>query len=211
MELLKENILDLQTDTIKVLKHLSRLLMSNSTSQSVVEKEIDDYMCELETLCIKSRNMLEGFKMNDVVSPNYDADSIVSEFAGSVDVTSEGWLHIRLNTLLPSCKYKLSNYIGDTITRLLKSCSVELPYFESAFLAVVEHCNMDNHNSLDNDNKAWKMIPNSLKGIVIEDDSQFVLSIGLFAKKSEDLHCDIYVLPLEDAAFFMNYFDKDAI
>ena len=70
---------------------------------------------------------------------------------------------------------------------------------------------MDKHNSLDNDNKAWKMIPNSLKGIVIEDDSQFVLSIGLFAKKSEDLSCDIYVLPPEDAAFFMNFLEQNIV
>lgn len=210
MEHLKKYISDLQADTIKVIKPLSRILMSN-TSQSAIEKEIDDYLCGLETLCVKSRNMLEGFKINDVISLEYEADSIVSEIAGSVDVTTEGWLHIRLNTLLPSCKYKVSNYIGDTITRLLKNCSFELPYFESAFLAVVEHCNMDKHNSLDNDNKAWKMIPNSLKGIVIEDDSQFVLSIGLFAKKSEDLSCDIYVLPPEDAAFFMNFLEQNIV
>ena len=55
------------------------------------------------------------------------------------------------------------------------------------------------------------MIPNSLKGIVIEDDSQFVLSIGLFAKKSEDLSCDIYVLPPEDAAFFMNFLEQNIV
>lgn len=211
MEHLKSKVSELQSDTVKVLQCLSRLLMSNSKSQSVIEKGIDDYMCELETLCVKSRNMLEGFKMNDVVSPNYEADSIVSELAGSVEVTSEGWLRIRLNTLLPSCKYKVSNYIGDTISRLLKSCSCELPYFENAFMAVVEYCNLDKHNSLDNDNKAWKMIPNALKGIVIEDDSQFVLSIGLFAKKSEDLHCDIYVLPPEDASYFMNYLEQDMV
>jgi len=211
MEELKPVVLDLQMGTVKVMQGLSRLLMSNSNSQSVIEKRIDDYMFELETLYVKSRNILEGFKMNEASVKPFESESFLTEISGSIDVTTEGWLHIRLNTLLPSCKYKVSNYIGDTISRLLKSYNLELPYFENAFMAVVEYCNLEKHNSLDNDNKAWKMIPNALKGNVIEDDSQFRLSIGLFAKISEDIHCDIYVLPPEDAAFFMDFLEKYAV
>ena len=87
----------------------------------------------------------------------------------------------------------------------------ELPYFETAFLAIVEHCNSENHNALDNDNKGWKMIPNALKGRVIEDDNQFVLSIGLFAKLSDEPRCEIYVLPPEDGMIFMDLLEKDML
>ena len=121
MEELKPVVSDLQMGTVKVMQGLSRLLMSNSNSQSVIEKGIDDYMFELETLCVKSRNMLEGFKMNEASVKPFEPESFLTEISGSIDVTTEGWLHIRLNTLLPSCKYKVSNYIGDTISRLLKS------------------------------------------------------------------------------------------
>ena len=50
----KETLSDLQNDTVKVMQCLSRLLMSNSESKVVVEKKIDDYLCELENLCVKS-------------------------------------------------------------------------------------------------------------------------------------------------------------
>ena len=39
---------------------------------------------------------------------------------------------------------------------------------------------------------------------MIQDDSQFMLSIGLFAKISEDVRCEIYVLPPEDGSIFMD-------
>ena len=107
--------------------------------------------------------------MNEASVKPFEPESFLTEISGSIDVTTEGWLYIRLNTLLPSCKYKVSNYIGDTISRLLKSYNLELPYFENAFMAVVEYCNLEKHNSLDNDNKAWKMIPNALKGLFASD------------------------------------------
>ena len=74
-------------------------------------------------------------------------------------------------------------------------------------MAIVEFCNFDNHNALDNDNKYWKMIPNSLKGKIIKDDTQFYLSLGLFTKMSQDLHCDIFVLPQNDMAKFVEILD----
>ena len=93
----------------------------------------------------------------------------------------------------------------------MDGCAEELPYFDRAFLAIVEYCNYEKHNALDNDNKGWKMIPNALKGRVIADDSQFILSVGLFAKLADDARCEIYVLPPEDGANFMEMLSSDAI
>lgn len=211
MEQYKKTLSDLQNDTVKVIQCLSRLLMSKSESKGVTEKRLDEYLCELENLCVKSRSTLEGFRISGEVSEDYIPDKNIAEVTGDIEVTFEGWLHITLNTLLPSCKYRTSNYIGDTISRLIKYYGQELPYFEDAFLAIVEYCNDENHNSLDNDNKGWKMIPNALKGSVISDDSQFVLSVGLFAKMSEDIRCEIYVMPPEDGSSFMDLLAQNMI
>lgn len=211
MEQYREILKSLQNDTIKIMQCLSRLLISNSESKGVIEKGIDDYMYELENLCLKSRTYLEAYKSpKDYQQMLYETGK-VSDVYGSIEVTFEGWIHISLNTLLPSGKYKISNYLGDTISRLVKEFSGELPYFETAFLAIVEYCNFENHHSLDNDNKGWKMIPNAIKGRVIPDDNQFILSVGLFAKLSENPHSEIYILPPEDAANFMEILANDAL
>lgn len=44
-------------------------------------------------------------------------------------------------------------------------------------------------------NKSWKMIPNAIKGRVVEDDEQFKIDIGLFSKISDTPACHIYVIP----------------
>ena len=211
MEEYKKTLSDLQSNTVKVMQGLSRMIMSNSESKTVLEKNMDEYLCELENLCVKSRSALDTFKISGEVSDYCTPDKIVAEVAGSIEVTYEGWLHITLNTLLPSCKYRTNNYIGDTINRLIKHYDGELPYFENAFLAIVEYCNDENHNSLDNDNKGWKMIPNALKGRVILDDSQFVLSIGLFAKISDEVRCEIYVMSPEDGSIFMDLLTQNML
>lgn len=39
------------------------------------------------------------------------------------------------------------------------------------------------------------MIPNAIKGRVVEDDEQFKIDIGLFSKISDTPACHIYVIP----------------
>ena len=115
MERYKETVSMLMQDAANLFCSLEKLKSSNSQSASVIEKDIDDYLCELEVLCLKSRVLLDGYKQVQVVSDSYTTNTVVSDIAGEIEVTHEGWLHIRLNTLLPNCKYRISNYIGDTI------------------------------------------------------------------------------------------------
>ena len=212
MELLKEQVAILQKDAQNILTRLDALYETNSKSKVVVERAIDDYLWEVESLCVKSRIRLDGFRSSKNESDLFHQENSPIEVAGSIEVTFEGWLHITLNTLLPNCKYRVSGYIGNTISRLVKEYEYDdLPYFEKAFLAIVEYCNHDNHNALDNDNKGWKMIPNALKGRVIKDDNQFILSIGLFSKLSENVKCEIYVIPPEDGGIFMERFTSDLL
>ncbi|MBQ2707581.1 MAG: hypothetical protein IJF67_04895 [Clostridia bacterium] len=200
MDNFKQTTAALQSDVTRISNLLARLRPA----------AIDDYLCEIESLCVRSRVLLDGYNRAHVVSECHSGDAL-TKIAGSIEVTPEGWLHITLNTLLPNCRRRVSSYIGDTICRLMDGCTDELPYFDRAFLAIVEYCNYEKHNALDNDNKGWKMIPNALKGRVIADDSQFILSVGLFAKLADDARCEIYVLPPEDGAEFMEMLASDAI
>ena len=199
MDNFKHTTESLQADVIHISHLLARLRPT----------VIDDYLCAIESLCIRSRILLDAYNRSYVVRKCHRGDAL-TEIGGSIEVTPEGWLHITLNTLLPNCRRRVSSYIGDTIRRLMDGCTEELPYFEQAFLAIVEYCSYENHNALDNDNKGWKMIPNALKGRVISDDSQFILSIGLFARLADDTRCEIYVLPPEDGAIFMEMLASDA-
>lgn len=211
MEEFKKTLSNLQSDMVKVLQCLSRLLMSNSKSVNVIGRQMDEYLCELENLCIHSRIAMENYRPAAIHQKTNSVNDTIDNICGNIEVTHEGWLHITLYTLLPNCKYRISNYIGDTIGRLVQNCGYTLPYFDKAFMAIVEYCNFENHNALDNDNKGWKMIPNALKGSVIEDDSQFVLSIGLFTKLSEDIRCEIYVMPPEEGSIFMEMLSAETI
>lgn len=211
MKSLKESLQNLQSNEMQILKIMSNILLSNSMSGKVLAKQMDDLLFCMENQCIQARVMLEQFRPVDSGMAQPYAADVISDIAGNLEVTSEGWLHITLCTLLPSCRHRVSNYIGDTIARLVAGYGYGLPYYEQAFMGIVEYCSYENHNALDNDNKGWKMIPNALKGRVIEDDSQFCLSIGLFSKLSEDLRCEIYVLPIEEADIFMQMLCEDML
>lgn len=210
MEELKTVVRDLQNDIIHILQSLSKILISNSVSKRVISTRTNDLLCDLERLCVKARVLLDKYVVDDERQPRQNSDNPI-DIAGSIEVTDEGWLHISLNTLLPNIRRKSNNYIGDTVQRLVKSYAYELPYFERAFMAIVEYCDNETHNALDNDNKGWKMIPNALKGTVIEDDNQFILSVGLFSKLSNGARCEIYILPPEDGSEFMLQLEENVI
>lgn len=143
MEHYKEIISKLQEDAYKIQHVLFQMKNSLSKSSGSIERAIDDYMCEVETLCIRSRILLDGHRQVEALSDCYTVDKTVKKIAGDIEITHDGWLHITMNTLLPNCRYKTSGYIGDTLCRLMQSYDGELPYFETAFLAIVEHCNHD--------------------------------------------------------------------
>ena len=133
-----------------------------------------------------------------------------SPITGKLEVTEQGWLHIRLDTLLPHCRFGSVSRISDAIHTLRKGYKGNLPYFEEAVLVIDEHCEHDIRRVYDQDNKAWKAIPNALKGRIFEDDDQFTLAICLLAKRSKDTGCHIYVMPSEDAfSFFGGRFGHD--
>ena len=125
-----------------------------------------------------------------------------------------GWLDIRLNALLPHCRFSGgTQYISDTITRLLKrfrDTGGELPFFQKAFLAIVEHRPVAGCGAFDQDNKGFKAVINSLKGRV-------------FARMMTNLNCRLGFLqskmkkaavifmshrPMRPATFFTRWLSR---
>lgn len=166
---------------------------------------LDSAMQQMEVTCIEMRRIAE------IIRPQSDSllssDNSSKTIYGEINLTKEGWLYIKLNTLLPH--YKVlggTGYISDSISRLLDifvNSGGVLPCYEKAFLGIIEHCSVNACKAFDSDNKGYKSVINTLKARVFEDDNQFELSLGLFTVDDSENYCNIYVLPVEDSAKFM--------
>ena len=202
-------------DTLKKeLKYVQETLIRSiqaSKSEQVIDKKLGDILDTIESACVTARCVIDRYRVMQPFSENGKKEKIISKVVGEIEVTAEGWLHIKLNTLLPNCRYKTNSYIQDTLTRLLEECDKPLPMFDKAFLAIVEYCDYDNREVYDQDNKSWKMIPNAIKGRVVKDDEQFRLDIGLFSKISDTPACHIYVIPQTQLSEFMDYLAHDLL
>ncbi len=134
------------------------------------------------------------------------------EVTGFVETFGYGWLHIQLNTLLPHCRYQTSEWLSDTIRRLLdeyEAGGCKLPFFKRAMLVIDEHCGVKGRHIFDQDNKGWKAVSNAIKGRLIPDDDQHTLALALLSTRSELDVCHITLLDLADAADFFAYHSGD--
>ena len=125
--------------------------------------------------------------------------------AGDIESNGYGWLHITINALLPNCRYQSPIWLKDTLARLLDQYEQRtgtLPKFDQALIVIDEHCDIDNRQVFDQDNKSWKAIPNALKGRVIPDDDQFTAGVCLISTRSKECSCHIYLMPQRDAGDF---------
>jgi len=134
------------------------------------------------------------------------------EVTGFVETFGYGWLHIQLNTLLPHCRYQTSEWLSDTIRRLLdeyEAGGCKLPFFNRAMLVIDEHCGIKGRHIFDQDNKGWKAVSNAIKGRLIPDDDQHTLALALLSTRSELDVCHITLMDLVDAADFFAYHSGD--
>lgn len=181
-------------------------LLREQVSQQRFNTFLDAGIHQMELACIEMRRLVEQARIP--VSTSYtDGEFIKKEVYGYVTVLDTGWLHIRLNTLLPRDHFFGGTaYLSDSITRLLRrfqSGGGTVPFYDQAFLAIVEHCDVETCRAFDHDNKAFQSVINALKGRVFPDDNQFELSLGLFTRLSPEACCHIYVLPVEEAGDFL--------
>ncbi|MCI8811474.1 MAG: hypothetical protein HFF84_15540 [Oscillibacter sp.] len=159
---------------------------------------------ELRWLCEKHTPGVGGYSKRPVL-PRMETTGFVERFGC-------GWLHIQLNTLLPHCRYQPSEWLSDTIRRLLddyEASGREPPFFQRALLVIEEHCGVDGRHIFDQDNKGFKAVSNAIKGRLVPDDDQFTLALALLSEKSELNVCHITLLDITDAADFFATRSRD--
>lgn len=170
-------------------------------------RQLTNLLACLESAVLLARRMAEKQPQPPFAPSPRSPVWPVSEIAGSIETNEFGWLHITLNTLLPHCRFKTPAYLSDTITRLVQGHQAEgkrIPFFRKALLVIDEHCDAQNRQVFDQDNKGWKAIPNALKGLVVEDDDQQSLELALLSTLDSEASCHIYVLDADDAGEFFS-------
>lgn len=182
-------------------------LAQGCRSPEKVNTLLDAAMQKIELCCIDMRRLCEAVRPTIPPLRLGESNYHTKKIYGEVTHMDTGWLDIRLNALLPHCRsVGGTQYITDTITRLLdafQSAGGELPLWDKAFLAIVEHRPDAGCGAFDHDNKGFKAVVNALKGRLFYDDNQFELSLGLFTLQDEEACCHVYVLPFDEAGDFL--------
>ena len=130
------------------------------------------------------------------------------EVAGSVSMIDYTWLHIRLNTLLPHCRFETPTWLADTVRRLLddyEAAGGTIPFYKNgAVLFIDEYSDITRRKIYDQDNKGWKAVSNALKGRLFPDDDQYTLGLALLSKKSSENVTHITVVDATNAGSFLD-------
>lgn len=136
-------------------------------------------------------------------------DSVVllpdENVTGTVSLSKDGWLTLRLDTLLSNNRRPATGYLESSLIQMLKGYQKNkgpLPWYPRAFVVLTEHSSREGGNVYDPDNKEWKGVTNALKGAVFEDDDQFTVSLILDAVWDDKVYCEIIVLPYEDISLY---------
>ena len=170
-----------------------------------VAAQLERLNAALEHAAVLSRNTLEQARPCVDFLQGGKPPAPCVDIGGTVRLLDGRWLHIRLDTLLPHCRYQVPAYLSDTITRLLDGFGQgggKLPYYEKATLVIDEHCSRKTRTVFDQDNKGWKAVPNALKGRLFPDDDQFSLGTALLSTECGSAECNIYLLPAGDEGEF---------
>lgn len=168
--------------------------------------ELERILPDVEWAALRLRMLLESIRPRleeSVKKPVMKKKDV----RGSIEVNEFGWVHLSLNTLLPSCHYRTPEFLCQTISDLLDRCPTvrgHRPYFEKALLVIDEHCSVGNRQVYDQDNKGYKAVSNAIKGVLVPDDDQFTLELALLATLDDTPSCQIYVLPADEAGEFFS-------
>ncbi len=191
-----------------------RVLASNACVDSLLSVQPDSgrfnnllevALQQQETACIEMRRLYDMVKKPESRMQK-PADGNITEVFGKIAVTPEGWVHIKLNFLLPHCRMTgATQYVSDSILRLIsdaESAGKNLPFFRKAFVGILEFSPGEASDVFDHDNKGYKAVQNALKGRLFPDDDCFEMSLGLFTEQREESCCHIYVLPDDETGIF---------
>ena len=95
-------------------------IMPPEKLQRTLEQTMENFeqsVLELRRLCERYSPGVGGYGRRPVVT--------ALPVIGRVELLCEDWLHIRLNTLLPHCRFQTSGWLTDTIRRLLDEGKVQ--------------------------------------------------------------------------------------
>lgn len=169
-----------------------------------LRKTLEQTMGSFESATIELRGLCEQYM--PPIAPIGKKPSIpCRDVTGSVELIDYHWLHIRLNTLLPSAAYQTPVWLSDTIRRLLdeyESGGHSLPYYRDALMVIDERSDIEGRRVFDQDNKGYKAVSNAIKGRLIPDDDQYTLGLVLSSTRSSENACHITLLGNADASDF---------
>ena len=177
-------------------------IMPPEKLQRTLEQTMENFeqsVLELRRLCERYSPGVGGYGRRPVVT--------ALPVIGRVELLCEDWLHIRLNTLLPHCRFQTSGWLTDTIRRLLDEYEAQgkaLPRYERAMMVIDEHSAISGRHVFDQDNKGWKAVNNAVKGRLIPDDDQYTLNVALLSQVSREDTCHITLFEQRDAADFVS-------
>ena len=176
-----------------------------------LQRTLEETAGQFEAAVLELRRLCEQYSPG---SGSYGKRSRLpqAEISGRVEKLGYTWLHIRLNTLLPHCRFQPPAWLTDTIRRLLddyEAQGTELPHYQRAMLVIDEHSSIAGRHIYDQDNKGWKAISNAIKGRLIPDDDQYTLAVCLLSTQSTENVCHITLLDMADAADFLSLHSGD--
>lgn len=171
-----------------------------------LRKTLEQAVGYFESATVELRQLCERY-MPPAGYPGEKPTIPQREVTGSVELIDYHWLHIRINTLLPSAAYQVPVWLSDTIRRLLDEYEAggrELPYYERALMVIDERSDIKGRRVFDQDNKGFKAVSNAIKGRLIPDDDQYTLGVVLLSVRSSENTCHITLLDSADAADFFS-------
>ena len=131
--------------------------------------------------------------------------------SGHIEIAGAGWVHMQIDTLLPHCRYMPATWLTDTVRQLLTAYMQHTNFrlhFKQMLLVIDEHSDVDGRHVFDQDNKGWKVVSNALKGLVIDDDDQYHLSVHMMSSRSAENVCHISLVLPESAEEFFRLHQK---
>ena len=193
-------------DAYKTTGRIAALLDGGGDGNRSLAREMSTAAFRLERGTVAFRRLCEQCQTLPPETAKDAPPPAPLDLACWVERSDYGWLHIRLNTLLPHCRYDAPIWLSDTVARALdryEAAHARLPMLEHALLIIDEHCEIDARRVYDQDNKGWKAIANAIKGRLIPDDDQYSLGVCLLSRRLPQNVCHIYLIPEQDAGDFL--------
>ena len=191
-------------NAVQTSDNLVNLAFRDKPSMRKFRQYLETAMDQFERATLELRQICEKYAETGGI-PGKKPPIPAREVTGSVEITGYDWLHIRVNALLPSVRFRPADWFSDTIRRLLdeyEQSRQKLPYYRQALLVIEECSELSGRRAFDQDNKGWKAVSNSMKGRLFPDDDQYTLGVCLLSTWSSENACHIYLLDASDAGAF---------